>query len=106
MLTGERHWTEAGTNAGRDRTPTAGRARIMDRARRLRLINDIAGHFGGRVTDWANSRFIVKSYSGRSEIVDNLPRVWMSVETLSGKDADPLDEKFLAALDKVDAASG
>jgi len=98
MLTGERHWTEAGTNAGHQSAPPSGRARLMSRTARIQLINRIADQYGCKVSDWANSSFIVRSASGRSVIVDSLPKIWMTVETLSSKVADPLDPGFLEKL--------
>lgn len=70
----------------------------MSRTARIQLINRIAGQYGCKVSDWANSSFIVRSASGRSLIVDSLPKVWMTVETLSSKVADPLDPKLLEKL--------
>ena len=92
------HWTEAGTDAGRSAVNQAGRTRYLDRASRVKVLNKILGHYGCKVSDWANDKYVVRSLRGHAEVVDSLPQVWAAVDRISRRQSDPLDPALLAAL--------
>lgn len=92
------HWTEAGTDAGRSMEPESGRSRYLDRLYRVRLINRILDYYGCTAEDWANNQYVVRSRSGQTAIVDQLPQVWMTVDGIAGRPTDPLDIGLLEAL--------
>ena len=98
MFTGAPHWTEAGTNAGRSGATPVGNARFVSRAYRLKMINRILKHYGCRVDDWAGGQYLVHSHRGRTEVVEQLPQIWMTVESIATKPVDPLDPQLLALL--------
>ena len=102
---GEAHWTEAGTNAGSSSEIEGGRARYLNRLYRVGLMNRVLDYYGCAAEDWANNNYIVRSRSGRTVIVDQLPQVWMTVDGIAGKQTDPLDSGLLAALRQRDPAS-
>ncbi len=98
MFSSGPHWTEAGTDVGRSGTTPVGHSRFLDRAYRLKLVNRILNYYGCKADDWAGGQYLVHSYRGRTDLVDYLPQIWMTVEAIAKKPADPLDPKLLAAL--------
>jgi hypothetical protein len=97
MTGGGVHWSEAGSDAAQSDAP-AGRDRLLERRRRVTLVNRVLAHHGCKLADWNNNSYILKSQRGRTEIVDSLPQVWALAEKISKKPADPLDPDLLAAL--------
>ena len=98
MMTGETHWTEAGTDAAQQSEAPTPRARYLDRQFRIRLVNKILDHYGCTVSDWANGSYIVRGWSGQTAIVEHLPQIWLQVEQICRKPADPLDRDLLSRL--------
>ena len=98
MFTSGPHWTEAGTDAGHSGATPVGNARFIDRAYRLKLINRILAFYGCKAGDWAGGQYLVHSHRGRTELVEHLPQIWMTVEAIATKPVDPLDSQLLTAL--------
>ncbi len=98
MMTGETHWTEAGTDAGRAAEIESGRPRYLGRLHRVELINRILDHYGCTAADWANNQYVVRSHSGRTAIVAHLPEIWAVAEEIAGRPLDPLDPALLGTL--------
>jgi hypothetical protein len=98
VLSSGPHWTEAGTDAGKSDSTPSGPDRYRDRAYRLKLVNQILGHFGCKAEDWAGGQYLVHSLRGQTEVVDYLPQIWTTVEAISKKPADPLDPELLGRL--------
>ncbi|CAG9262327.1 hypothetical protein PCAR4_570012 [Paraburkholderia caribensis] len=51
-----------------------------------------------QITDRSGSSWIVGGPPGGSEIVETLPRIWKSVERMSGRTLTPLDDAFIEAF--------
>jgi hypothetical protein len=66
----------------------------------MTLINNILDHYGCRAEDWAGSKYIVRSKSGKTVIADQLPQIWMIVENMTKRSADPLDPDLIASLER------
>lgn len=98
MMTGSTHWTEAGTNAARHSDAPAARARHLDRQHRVQLVNRILSHYGCTVSDWEGNSYILRGWSGQTAIVEHLPQIWLKVEEICKKPADPLDHHLLSSL--------
>jgi hypothetical protein len=98
ILGGRGHWSETATTpeafAGRSETHTWHR----ERQGRARLVNRVLGHYGLRLDDWGGNAYVLKSRTGRNEIVNHLNQVWAEAERLSHRDCDPLDDALLAKL--------
>jgi len=71
----------------------------QERHKRLRLLNQVLRHYRLTLTDFAGSGFVLRSPTGRSELVSSVGALWPAVERLSGKPCDPLDPALLATLD-------
>ena len=99
VLTDGPHWTEAGTDAGRSGAAPTGRARHLERTRRLALLNRVLGAYGCSADDWAGAHYMVhKASGGATEMASDLPTLWAAVEGLTGRAPDPLDPALVAAL--------
>ena len=106
VLTDGPHWTEAGTDAGRTDAVPAGRARYLERMRRLALLNRVLGAYGCTADDWAGAHYMVHRRSGgATEMATDLPGLWAAVEGLTGRAPDPLDPALVAALDGGEPAA-
>ena len=86
---------------GRSGATPAGNARFVDRAYRLKLINRILRHYGCKVDDWAGGQYLVHGHRGRTEVVEQLPQIWMIVEDIATKPVDPLDPQLLSLLSEA-----
>ena len=97
MVTGQAHWTEAGSDAASGDL-RGDRERRLARLYRVQLANAVVAHYGCGIEDWALGEYIVRSQTGRSEMVPALPQVWQMVERIAGRPVDPLDPALLARL--------
>ena len=115
MFAGERHWTERaaspaifgaadgdGDDGGRGSGGPA-RARVtpaQERQARVRLVNRVLGPLGLVLAEWAASSYVLRTRTGRSEMVPDLGALWPAAERLLGRPCDPLDPGLLARLDE------
>ncbi len=101
ILAGRRHWTESSANpevfAGRRRAHTVGR----ERQHRTRVLNVVLAPYGLSVSDWAGSRYVLRSRTGRSALVENLNELWAEAEKMLGRPCDPLDPSLISALPRA-----
>ena len=104
VLGGERHWTERAANpaifgefdGGRPNRPHVTPAR--ERQERVRLVNRVLDPLGLVFADWAASSYVLRTKTGRSELVSDLGSLWPAVERLLGRPCDPLDPDLLARI--------
>ena len=100
---GERHWTERAASpaifGGAD--AEGGEARMTaarERRERVRLVNRVLGPLGLGLVEWAPSTYVLRTKTGRSEMVPTLGDLWPAAERLLGRPCDPLDPAFLDRL--------
>ena len=99
------HWTESGTDAGRSAAALTGRARYLERTRRLTLLNRVLAAYGCSADDWAGAQYMVhRASGGATEMATDLPRLWAAVEGLTGRAPDPLDPTLVATLESTQPA--
>jgi len=97
MLGGRGHWTESASHPEafrRDGEVT----RRRERQERTRLVNRVLAHYHLGLADFAGTAWVLRSGTGRSEMVNNMGELWAAAERLTGKPCDPLDEALLAEL--------
>jgi hypothetical protein len=82
---GSEHWAEEGH--GR-------RTRVF----RVRLLNEVLGHFGLELGDWGGRLYVVRDRKGGQAVVTDLGSLWREAERLAGRPLDPLDDRLVAAL--------
>ena len=104
MFGGELHWTERVAHPaifGEEGDPGAGRARVTparERQERVRLVNRVLDPLGLVLAEWAASSYVLRTKTGRSEVVSDLGRLWPAAERLLGRPCDPLDPRFLSRI--------
>ena len=98
------HWTERHIeDRARASEPTGEhgeyhRFRRRDRSHRAKVINEVLGHYGLRVSDWAGSKYLLRNKKGRSVLVQDLGSLWPAAQRLPGPPLDPLDPALQAGL--------
>jgi hypothetical protein len=95
MLGSEAHWTDASSQAS---DAEHAQARRRDRQSRVASLNRVLRVFGCTVSDWQSHAYLVSTFTGKTEIVDNLAQLWPAVERLAGRRVDPLNEDLLDRL--------
>ena len=106
MFAGERHWSERAASPaifGVSGAGGAGRARVtpaQERQERVRLVNRVLDPLGLVLAEWAASSYVLRTKTGRSEMVPDLGSLWPAAERLLGRACDPLDPALLARLSR------
>lgn len=109
ILGNERHWTEraahpaifGGAGSGDGNGAPEERPRVSpahERQQRVRLVNRVIGPLGLVLADWPPSSYVLRTKTGRSELVSHLGDLWPAAERLLGRPCDPLDPGLLARL--------
>lgn len=101
ILGGRGHWTESSANPdvfqGREQAHTQRR----ERQARTRVVNSVLDHYGLTLSDWpTGNAYVLRSRTGRTELVRHLSELWAAAERLSGKACDPLDDALLGRLER------
>ncbi len=98
ILSSGPHFLEGGTDAARSDAASSGRERRLGRAARVRLINRVLAPYGCAIRDWSGAKYVVRSRTGKTALVDNLPQVWQALDKIAARAVDPLDPSLIAAL--------
>jgi hypothetical protein len=99
VLGAEDHWTDA---SARPETFGGGRiqrTRRQERLERIALANRILRHYRLTLADFQGQSYVLRSATGRQELVPNLVGMWSAAEKLAGRPCDPLDPDLIAALE-------
>ena len=98
ILGGRGHWADSTTSPdvfaarSQQQTPTG------ERQQRVRILNRVLAPYALRVSHFSAGQLLLRSATGRSQLVSNLSELWLAVERLSGQALDPLDPTLLDAL--------
>jgi hypothetical protein len=97
VLGAEDHWTDA---SARPETFRGARTqtRRQERFERIALANRILRHYRLTLGDFQGRSYVLRSATGRQELVPNLVGMWGAAEKLAGRPCDPLDLDLLDAL--------
>ena len=104
VLGGERHWTERAASpaifGGADGEGPEGprMTPARERQERVRLVNRVLDPLGLVLVEWAASSYVLRTKTGRSEVVSDLGGLWPAAERLLGRPCDPLDPVLLARI--------
>lgn len=94
ILGGDDHWS--------DRLPVSEehitQTRRAERRRRVDYLNTVLAAFACTVSDW-QGKYLVGTYTGKTELVDNPAQLWAAVERLTGHAPDPLAPAVLGRLE-------
>jgi hypothetical protein len=102
VLGGKEHWTAPVKREGVYVIGQEPAERRRERRRRIAEANAILGLIGLSLEDWQADSYILRSRTGKSEVVD-LAALWPAAEALAGRPLDPLDPKI---LDRREAMNG
>jgi len=95
ILSGEAHWADLAPQGSADERSRLGR---RERLGRVAYLNRVLGAFACSVSDWQGCRYQVSTFTGKSELPENLAELWASVERLTGIKPDPLSEDVLRRI--------
>jgi hypothetical protein len=93
------HWTDTPAGPGALARDADAALRRRERMRRVAAANRILKHYGLALADWQGSSFVLSTFTGKSEMVENLAHLWGAAERLLGRPCDPLDDELLASLE-------
>jgi hypothetical protein len=93
-------WADAATNTAVF-TGAVRHTRRAERQHRARLVSAALAPCGLSLQDWQGAHFVVRSRTGRQEVVDDLMAVWAAAEKIRGGPIDPLDPAFLDGLERA-----
>lgn len=98
VLGTEDHWTDASARPG----AFGGRrtTRRQERFARIALANRILAHYGLKLGDFEGRSYVLRSATGRAELVPHLAGMWGAAERLAGRRCDPLAPELIAALER------
>jgi hypothetical protein len=99
VLGAETHWTDAGARP--EAFGAQRQTRRQERFARIALANRILRQFGLRLGDFAGQSYVLRSATGRQEIVPDLIGMWAVAEKLAGRTCDPLDLDVITALERA-----
>ena len=71
------------------------------RKARVKLMNQVLGHYGLSVDDWAGAVYTLHDRKGSSVVVQDVGSVWQAAEGLAGRPLDPLDGDLVASLERA-----
>ena len=100
VLGATEHWTDAVARPGVFTRNTDAASRRRERMNRAAAANRVLKYYAMNLADWQGSAFVLSTATGKTEIVDNLAHLWMAAERLLGRPCDPLDEEFVALMER------
>ena len=98
IFMGRGHWTDPASNPEVFDKRLASHTWGRERQQRTRLVNRVLAPHGLKLSAWSGGAYMLRSATGQSALVDTLSQLWPAAEQLSGKQLDPLDDGWLAAL--------
>ena len=102
ILGGSYHWSEFGTASEQYITYSNSQPQRLERLKQIKQINRVISIIGFNISDWANSKYLVRGPTGKTELADNLSHLWSVIEGISVSKIDPLDRKFLKQIESID----
>ncbi|HEY1942657.1 MAG TPA: hypothetical protein VGH40_11100 [Roseiarcus sp.] len=101
VLGGKDHWTEPLKRDGVYVRFSDPARRRRERALRVREANAILGLFGLSLDDWHADSYVLRTRTGKSEVVADLAALWPAAEKLVGRGLDPLAEDVLERRERL-----
>lgn len=101
VLGGNDHWTDAVKREGVYVRGNDATERRRERTRRIIGANTILKLFSLTLEDWQGSAYILRSLTGKTEVIDNLAALWPAAEKMAGRPLDPLSPDTMAAREQM-----
>jgi hypothetical protein len=99
ILGANEHWADAAARESVYTRNADPMLRRRERADRVRLANHVLAFYGMQLSDWQGASFLLSTFTGKSEIVEDLGHLWPAAEKLCGRTCDPLARELLEQLD-------
>ena len=99
VLGAEDHWTDA--SARPEAFGGAQTTRRQERLARIALANRILCHYGLKLGDFEGRSYVLRSATGRTELVPHLACMWSAADRLAARPCDPLALELIAALERA-----
>jgi hypothetical protein len=93
------HWTDAAARPGTFAGRAAATTRTQERRGRVALANRVLRHYGLKLAEW-QGQYVLRSATGRVEVVPDVVGMWSAAEKLASRPCDPLDPALIAALER------
>lgn len=101
VLGGKDHWTEPLKRDGVYVRFSDPAQRRRERALRIGEANAILGLFGLSLDDWHANSYVLRTWTGKSEVVADLAALWPAAEKLAGRGLDPLAEDVVGRRERL-----
>lgn len=98
VLGGDGHWTDAVAREGVYTRNVGPVERRRERAYRIQVANRALKVYGLQLEDWQGASYVLRTLTGKSEVIESLAHLWPTAEKLTGRVCDPLDPQFLERL--------
>src|SRR5690606_15986225 len=96
ILGTEAHWADLVSHAsGDDDSSRLGR---RERLQRVAYLNRLLRAFACSVSDWQGSKYQISTFTGKTELAEDLTDCWLTVERLTGIRPDPLSSAVLRRM--------
>ncbi len=96
VLGGDDHWTAPVARDGVYVRGDSAADRRRERRLRIAAANRILKLYGISLEDWQGASYVLRTVTGKTEIVDSLARLFPAAEKLAGRPLDPLDDAVIA----------
>lgn len=100
VLGAEDHWTDAAARPEAFGAHAGQATRRGERFARIALANRILRHYRLTLGEFQGRSYVLRSATGRQELVPDLVGMWSAAEKLAGRACDPLDPELIAALER------
>jgi hypothetical protein len=100
VLGAEDRWTDAAARPDTFKTREGHATRRAERFERIALANRILRHYRLKLDDFQGQSYVLRSATGRQQLVPDLVGMWSAAEKLAGRPCDPLDPDLIAALER------
>ncbi|MFB2552891.1 hypothetical protein [Ensifer soli] len=99
VIGGNEHWADAAARPGVYTRNVERIDRRRERMRRVSAANRILAAYGLTLSDWQGASFLLSSFTGKTEIVEDLGHLWSAAERVIGRPCDPLADALIARLE-------
>ena len=96
VLGGDDHWTAPVARDGVYVRGDDAATRRRERMLRIAAANRILKLYGVVLEDWQGASYVLRTVTGKTEIIDSLARLFPVAEKLAGRPLDPLDPMVMA----------
>lgn len=101
VLGAEVHWSDGAARAEASAGGPAAPTRRQERYHRIAVANRVLRPYRLRLADFAGQSYVLRSATGRQEVVPDLVGIWAAAERLAGRPCDPLDPALISALERA-----